>query len=358
MQDRAQFDLATIAAKGLRPAIFHRCSRTTRGVHSTHRSRMTHSGWLLTPAVASLRRPGPRADAETVDLIRQPERSTSQPHMARVLQIVEFVTSPDSEIGQGLLTLTPRNSSSEQVQVRPPEEIHILSIKVTSLPEDLRNALIITRDEHTNWLTSAAGKGRSLLVLRTDDSVDFYTTNRDRFVALRPVIESLAARVKNVPELGKTRTVERCGTDAARHLMVHAARQIVSGSTHPGSSIHGAAALSAASTALGPTLGSLFRAAANVGRRVRQETTLHDSNIDPALQEMETFVADRIVEEELATWQAQEAEIQRATSEIPRVAPPRSSFEKQEPVSEVRLRVGTSITPRISYLLEPKTASS
>ena len=268
------------------------------------------------------------------------------------------MTRCDSEIGQGLLTLTPGNSIPEQVQVRPPEEIHILSIKVSSLPEDLRDALNVTRDEHTSWLTAAAERGRSLLVLRTDDSVEFYTTNRDRFVALRPVIESLAARVKIAPELGTARTVERRGTDAARQLMVHAARQNGSGSTHPGSSIHGAAALSAASTALGPTLGSLFRAAANVGRRVRQETALHDSNIDLALQEMETLAADRIVEEELATWQAQEAEIQRATSEMPRVAQPRSSFEKPEPVSEVRLRVGTTIKPHISYLLEPKSVSS
>ncbi len=300
-------------------------------------------------------RPGP----EIVELIHQPVLDQYHPRLACVLQCWEFVSSRDSEIGQGLLTLTPGSSLSGQVRAEPPEEIHILSIKISSVPEGVRDALNITRDEHINWLTAAAERGRSLLVLRTDDSVEFYTTNHDRFVALRPVIESLAARVQILPALGKARAVERRGTDAARQLMVHAAKQSACGSTHPGSSIHGAAALSAASTALGPTLGSLFRAAANVGRRVRQETVLHDSNIDATLQEMAELAADRIVEEELATWQAQEAEIQRATSEIPRVGAPRhATFDRPEPVSEVKLRVGTTIRPRISYLLEPKSVSS
>ncbi len=159
------------------------------------------------------------------------------------------------------------------------------------------------------------------------------------------------------------RTATACAADsgagAVRHLFIHAVHFGAAGATHPASYIHGAAALSAACTALGPTLASLFRAAANVGRRVRNETSLDDSNVSAALREVESLAAERIVEEELATWQAQEAEIKRATGELPVVAKPRTlPFEKTEPVSEVRLRIGTSIAPHISYLLESKQVLS
>ena len=172
-------------------------------------------------------------------------------------------------------------------------------------------------------------------------------------------MKAMAARVQIIPELGKTRTLSLCGADAARHLFTHAAQLGAAGTTHPASSIYRAAALSAASTALGPTLASLFRAAANVGRRVRHETSLDDSNASPALREVESLAAERIVEEELATWQAQEAEIQRATGDSPAaIVPHVPPFDKNEPISQVRLRVGASIDPQISYLLEPKLGYS
>jgi hypothetical protein len=199
------------------------------------------------------------------------------------------------------------------------------------------------------------------VVLHSDDTVEFYTTDEDRLVALRPALKTFAAKVRSQPGLGKTRTVEQTGAGAARHLLKYAAELASSapGTARSASEIHGAAALSAASTSLGSTLASLFRAAANVGRRVRQETSLNNPKSSPALRELEAFAAERIVEEELATWQAQEAEIQRANDELPDSQKPHlPPFASREPASEVRLRVGTSITPRISYLLEPKRASS
>ncbi len=72
---------------------------------------------------------------------------------------------------------------------------------------------------------------------------------------------------------------------------------------------------------------------------------------------METMAAERVVEEELATWQAREAEIQRAAGVLPGVATP-TQFEGPEPTSEVRLRVGAAIRPSISYVLDPKSVSS
>ncbi len=262
----------------------------------------------------------------------------------------------EPEIGQGLLTLTRGFSPASSSRPKH-ESIHVLCIDTGALPAPLRDALKVNHDEQLSWMTAAAERGHSLLVLRTADSIEFYTTDQDRSVALRPAIEALAARVTAKPELGKTRTLQLSGNEAARRLFGHAAQldAKVAGATLSSSSIQRAAALSAACTALGPTLASLFRAAANVGRRVRQETSLDDANASQAWREVETLAAERIVEEELATWQAQEAEIQRATGDLPPVVAPRKvPFESPEPASEVRLRIGTTIRPSISYRLEPK----
>jgi len=269
--------------------------------------------------------------------------------------------SRDSQIGQGLLTLSRGFGKTGSSQSKQHELIHMLSIETGTLSATARGAFRFTYDEELSWMTSAAERGRSLLILRTTNSIELYTTDQDRFVALRPAIEALAARVGNMPELGKTNTLQLSGAEAARHLFCHAAQvePLTAGVPSSASSIQRAAALSAAATALGPTLASLFRAAANVGRRVRQETLLDDSSASQALREVEAFAAERIVEEELATWQAQEAEIQRATGDQPVIMKPgRAQFETSEPVSEVRLRIGTTIRPSISYLLEPKSISS
>jgi hypothetical protein len=92
---------------------------------------------------------------------------------------------------------------------------------------------------------------------------------------------------------------------------------------------------------------------------VRQETLLNDPNTSPSLREFESLAAERIVEEELATWQAQEAEVERATEQLPHIAQCYlRAFESQEPSSEVRLRVGLPISPRISFLPNTKQITS
>jgi hypothetical protein len=174
-------------------------------------------------------------------------------------------------------------------------------------------------------------------------------------------MQAMADRVRQMAVLGCIPTVQLGGAAAARRLFVHAARLHATAlvARTAAGAIHRAAALSAANTALGPTLAPLFRAASNIARRVRQETSLNSQDVSELLREIETSAAERIVEEELAIWQAQEAEIQCVTSDLPEIATfATPSFDKLEPISEVRLRVGTTIKPRISYILEPKRASS
>lgn len=265
----------------------------------------------------------------------------------------------ESELGHGLLTLSLQPSKGKAHQTH--DEVHVLCVHTGSLSDTAKNVLKLQVDEQLGWMAAAAERGCSLVVLSTEDTIEFYTTDRDRFVALRPVMQCMADRIRVVPALGQTRTVQLSGATAARRLFGHAAQlhAVRPSATVAANAIHRAAALSATNTALGPTLASLFRTAANVARRVRQETALEAAALGNSLRDIELLAAERIVEEELATWQAQEAEIQRLSSELPEMmAPSKSSFAHQEPASEVRLRLGTSIKPRISYVLEPKTASS
>lgn len=209
-----------------------------------------------------------------------------------------------------LLNCAARGDGPSKASLRASrEEIHWLSIELGSLSDDVRAALRVGADESERWSSSAAHQRASLVVLATETAVELYSTEQDRRRAFRGPMESFAARVRLRPELGQSRTVERRGSAAARHLFQRAAG-ISEGPGRPFlSRVHAATTAAAAHAVLGPTLSSLFRVAANVGLRVRLEAT-SGSATTPG--ELESLVAERIVEEELAAWQAQEAELCRA----------------------------------------------
>lgn len=252
----------------------------------------------------------------------------------RTNESTPFTTKPESQVPVSLARACH-------------ESIHCLRIVTDELPSELRHAIDIAPDELVNWLSSAGRIGRTLAVLQTKNCLEFYTTDYDRRVVLRPVLETIARKVADAPGLELTRTVETTGIAAARQLLGNASEY----ATADGAGeeidlqIQAAAALSAATAALGPVLSSLFRAAANVGRRVRQETLLNDPAISPELREVEALAVERIVEEELATWQAQEAEIERVNDQLVEIQQrQQKSFDVQEPGSEVRIRIGRAIS--------------
>lgn len=221
------------------------------------------------------------------------------------------------------------------------EEIHWLSIDLSSMSDEVRSALRVTTDEVAMWSSQAARFGASLVVVTTDTSIELYSTEHDRRRAFRAAMESFASRVQLRHELGRCRTVERRGSAAARHLFQRAAGVIPRSGRPFLARMHAATTAAAAHAVLGPTLASIFRIAANVGLRVRVEATNGGSG---ALGELESLVAERIVEEELAAWQSQEAELCRAEdlSEVFRSqgeseSPMESRFG-EEPGSHVRIR--------------------
>ncbi|HEY3496484.1 MAG TPA: hypothetical protein VGK73_17415 [Polyangiaceae bacterium] len=238
--------------------------------------------------------------------------------------------------------------------------IHVLVIELPELPEAERAALAFSRDEQLAWLKAAARRSASLVVLVGERSLELYSLESERERAFRAVLESLRGRVKDVPAFAKVRTVAKRGIVAARHLVQRAggADEVPRLMTQ----LHAATALSAYSAALGMEVGALFRAAVAVSRRIRKETALGDPNAPQALREIERLAADRIVEEELAAWQAQAAEAPRGQEQaafdepVTRAGVARSNRPEllssvmngirvfaEEPGSMVRVRIGTAL---------------
>ncbi len=229
------------------------------------------------------------------------------------------------------------------------ETVHLLVIELPT--DEAERAGSFSLREEIACSAEAGARGASLVLLQSAGRLELYSTERDRVQAFRPVLRRLAAQAQSVPELRRARTIAKSGSVAALHLLRRAAgvesdapsqqRFIVK--------LHMASATAAASLSLGPSLASLFRAAANTHRRVRQETSLADPNAAPELRALEHASAERLVEEELLSWQAQEAERQRARrhrapesarrGSLPNsAAAPRSSQYVNEAPSTVRRR--------------------
>jgi hypothetical protein len=225
------------------------------------------------------------------------------------------------------------------------ESIHCLCIVTHGLSDTLQRFTDIKSGELIAWLTHAGRAGRALVVLQTSDTLEFYTTDYERRFVLRPVLEVMAEKVVQEPALKTARTLEMRGIAAARHLLSYVLVQ--ASSPEPCDAvdlqIQSAAARSAAAAALGPILRPLFRAAVLAGRRVRRETLFNDPTINPEIRNMEFMAAGRIIEEELAIWQAQETEFERHNDERARNNRRQTgTFETLEPSSEVRLRIGAA----------------
>lgn len=225
------------------------------------------------------------------------------------------------------------------------DSIHCLCIVTQGLSDTVQRVTDVKSGELIAWLTHAGRAGRALAVLQTSDTLEFYTTDNERRFVLCPVLEAMAKKVVQEPALQTARTLEMTGIAAARHLLSYVLDQTTS--PEPGDAvdlqIQSAAARSAACAALGPILRPLFRAAVLAGRRVRRETLFNDPTINPEIRNVEFMAAERIIEEELAIWQAQETEFERlndgrARNDRRQLRP----FATQEPSSEVRLRVGAT----------------
>jgi hypothetical protein len=239
------------------------------------------------------------------------------------------------------------------------DTVYVLAVDVSRLSSSGRPILDLARRDRDSWLAEAARHATSTVILVTDETVEFYTTELDHLAAIRPQLKLLTDLTRGLPEFRDARVVEQTGPRALWRLMNFASGlwTDVSGAQRAEAEIQCAVAASSANKTLGPELLALFRAATNVGRRVAEESSLHDPRLcGTASRELEIPAVERIVEEELASFKSLVASGARCSrARAARVAP--GAFEQSEPYSRVRLRVAVPVDLQIHYL-DPHRKSS
>jgi hypothetical protein len=178
-----------------------------------------------------------------------------------------------------------------------------------------------------------------LVVVSLPDALELYAIAAERTRAFRVVLRSLRERLQTLREYREWRTAELVGGTAVHRLFSRAAGLLSSaGRFDAAAVIHAATTLSSQVGTLGPRLAPLFWAAANVRHRVGCETTFDPRDADESA-EVERLAAERILEEEFASFRSRQAEhgIVKARSSRPPGFNSRS-FELHERASLLRVR--------------------
>lgn len=195
--------------------------------------------------------------------------------------------------------------------------------------------LHFTAAEQRHWLDEVARQDLCLMVVSAPDALELYSTAAHCLQAFRPALAALQVRLALQPAFGTLRTRQLSGSAAAQRVLDRAAGLLGPAADVRGAAslIHNAAAVASALDTLGSTLGSLCWAAASVAQRVHEEGA-----IAPAPDA--EFEARRIVDEELARWRAELAELRRTLRPS---APPTeralASYIPEEPGSLVRIKL-------------------
>jgi hypothetical protein len=263
------------------------------------------------------------------------------------------VLTPNLSLPLSVAT-TGRGQSAESLRAMR-EDLRLLVVDGTTLTADERMYLWPRDSEVRDWYIQAAEQGVSLVVVRTRESIELYTTQHDRQLACASPLMELAQRCRAKPELSRVRVSPYRGVDVARHLLTLTAGV---GTTRgkakvTAARIEAAAQLAKRAGALSATLDSLFRTAARVGSRVDDEALAQGSRSSESLRELADISASRIVEEELMNWKSEQSRLFRSMSlsehlvqkSIP--APP-SSYSPEfadddESPSGVRIRIATDL---------------
>lgn len=87
-----------------------------------------------------------------------------------------------------------------------------------------RESLIeLARRERGSWLNAVSEPAASAVVVATEQSVEFYTTEWKHLRAIRPVLQPLIQHMRSHSAYCKMRVVEQTGPRASRRLMNFAA---------------------------------------------------------------------------------------------------------------------------------------
>ena len=218
------------------------------------------------------------------------------------------------------------------------DPVHCLVIPRSSDGAD--GLLRFSAAEQRHWLDEAARHDVCLIVISAPDALELYSTAAHRLLAFRPALAELQIRLALQPGVGKLRTRQLSGSAAAGRLLDRAAGLLASNSAEHEPDvrasallIHNASALASALDTLGSTLGSLCWAASSVAQRVHDEVGVRPP---PGT----AFEARRIVDEELARWRSELAQLRRTLRpSVPPTERALASYRPEEPGSLVRIKI-------------------
>lgn len=264
-----------------------------------------------------------------------------------------YVLTPNFSLPPLSLAPSGNGQSAESVHASK-EELRLLVVEADALSPTERVYLLPRESEVRDWHVQAAEQGVSLVVLRTEDTIELYSIQNDRQLACSPPLMTLAQKGQLRPELGRVRVVPRRGLDVARHLFNLAAGIGMS----PGkarqclSRIQLANIMASKAGCLGATVESLFRTAIRVGQRVDGESLVGRPTSTEQLRDIAEYSASRIVEEEVTNWQTEQSHLFRSLSRAENrirnsmTAPPPSrgpEFRGHEAPSGVRIKVSKDV---------------
>ncbi|HEY3669066.1 MAG TPA: hypothetical protein VGL19_23875 [Polyangiaceae bacterium] len=226
----------------------------------------------------------------------------------------------------------------------PTDCLHSLTVDFENAPDALRAAFDFGHDELSDLLCLAGRDGLPLVLLCTESALHMVSTSQNHVRAFRPVLARIHERARSAEGWRALPVRGASGSDAARYLLRQAVpatrfepevRAFVRG-------LRAAAELSRACGAFSSELAALIRMTEHAAERVWQETRLGRPGSSEAELELESLVAERILEEELVGWQSSYPALR--SSRRPISSPDILPFEGEERQSMVRLRAASVLT--------------
>jgi len=191
----------------------------------------------------------------------------------------------------------------------PLDCLHCLTIDFTLAPEPVCAVFLQqsdASDELRDLLCEAGRASLPLLVLSSASSLTLVSTRQHHVRAFRPVLAVIREGLLGMAGWRALPVRLASGSDAARQLLKQgipesrALPQIQAFARN----LRVTAELSRACGAFSSELSALVRMAEHAANRVSEETRLGRPGGSTAEIELETLVAERIVEEELVAWQS------------------------------------------------------
>lgn len=226
----------------------------------------------------------------------------------------------------------------------PTNYLHLLTIDLERANAAALDAFAFSTDERRELLISAGRSGIPLVLMGSSRSFHMISTSEQHVPAFRPALGRVHARTQALPDARVLPVRVSRGCNAARQFL----QQATPLSQSPGDAerflrnMRDAASLSTTCGAFSNELGALFRMITRTAQRIGDETRLGQPGCVTADLELEGVAAERIVEEELLSWQSSEP-ASRAS-----VAPLSNRdldlFAAEEPDSVIRLRAARVLT--------------